>query len=154
MSGRARMGWIALLSLAGLGVSGYLAYAYLGEASVACLGGSSDCDAVKASPYAWLGPVPIPLLGLAGYAATLLLSALWFRLGEAGRETASLLIFGVSLVGVLFSSYLTYLEFFVIHALCHWCLASALIMLLVFGASCLDIVARRADARSGRTRPG
>jgi len=143
MSGRGRMVAIALLSLVGLGVSAYLAYAYLGEASVACLGGSSDCDEVKASPYAWLGPVPIPILGLGSYAATLLLSASWFRLGGAGRETASLLIFGVALVGVLFSAYLTYLEFFVIHALCNWCLASALITLLLFGVSCVDIARRR-----------
>ncbi len=143
MSGRGRMLAIALLSLVGLGVSAYLAYAYLGEASVACLGGSSDCDAVAASPYAWLGPIPIPLLGLAAYAATLLLSALWHRLGETGRETASLLIFGASLVGVLFSAYLTFLEFFVIHALCNWCIVSAVIMLLLFAVSCLDIARRR-----------
>jgi uncharacterized membrane protein len=37
----------------------------------------------------------------------------------------------VALAGTLFSGYLTYLELFVIHAICQWCVASAVIVTLL-----------------------
>ena len=64
------------------------------------------------------------MLGLAGYAGLLLAAVLR---GEAGAYLGLL----VALVGALFSAYLTYLEVFVIGAICQWCVASAAIM---FGA--------------------
>lgn len=42
------------------------------------------------------------------------------------------LIFLLAAVGVAFSGYLTYLELFVIHAICWWCATSALLTLLIF----------------------
>ena len=44
-------------------------------------------------------------------------------------------IFGISLVGVLYSTYLTYLELFVIYAICRWCVSSALIITAIFVVS-------------------
>ena len=61
------------------------------------------------------------MLGLVGYAG-LLFSAMWR--GEDGVYLGLL----IALVGTLFSAYLTYLEVFVIHALCQWCLVSAALM--------------------------
>lgn len=55
---------------------------------------------------------------------------------------ARLALFGMSLVGVLFSLYLTYLEVFVIEAVCAWCLTSALLMTLMF-LMASSLVARR-----------
>ena len=43
---------------------------------------------------------------------------------------------------LLFSAYLTYLELFVIHAICRWCVGSAVIITAIFVLSLLD--ARRA----------
>jgi uncharacterized membrane protein len=56
----------------------------------------------------------------------------------APRETAWLtaLITGW---GVLFSAWLTYLELFVIHAICMWCVISATLMLLLFVTSVVDL---------------
>jgi uncharacterized membrane protein len=76
---------------------------------------------VQKSSYATILGVPVAALGLVGY-SSLLLSAL--LRGEAGVYLGLL----VALVGTLFSAYLTYLELFVIHAICEWCVASAALM--------------------------
>jgi uncharacterized membrane protein len=76
---------------------------------------------VQSSRYATVLGVPVSVVGLAGYAALLLSASLRAEIGVY-------LGFFVALVGTLFSAYLTYLEVFVIHALCQWCLASAGVM--------------------------
>jgi len=119
---------IPLLVLAGLCVAGYLAYVET-TATPAICGPVGDCNAVQSSPYAKLfGVLPIGVLGVAGYMA-ILGAWLWSRFGN-GRlsELASLALFGVTLFGVAFSLYLTFLEPFVIGAVCAWCLTSAVIM--------------------------
>jgi len=119
---------IPLLALAGLGVAGYLAYVETRQVAAVC-GPVGDCNAVQASPYARLfGVLPIGVLGALGYVA-LLAAWLWRRYGR-GRlaELAPLAVFALALFGVLFSLYLTYLEPFVIRAVCAWCLTSAVIM--------------------------
>jgi len=124
---------MVLLSLLGLLVSLYmLAYALGLTGPVIC--GVGDCEAVQSSPYAKIGPVPVAGLGVAGY---LTLMILGFRgLQPSSRDSrllpALLLVGGV--VGLAFSAYLTYLEAFVIHAWCQWCVSSAIIMLLAFVA--------------------
>lgn len=76
---------------------------------------------MQSSRYAVLLGVPVALLGLIAYGGLIISAALW---GQAGIYLGFL----ISLVGTLFSAYLTYLEIFVIGALCQWCLASAAIM--------------------------
>lgn len=131
---RLRLTLQALLATAaaGLGVSLYLAYSYSTGGTLACPDGG--CAAVQHSPYAWIGPLPVPLLGALLYIALIGLAATALR-WEERRESLLLALFGLSLAGVLFSGYLTYLEFFVIHAVCTWCLISALLTVLIFGLS-------------------
>jgi uncharacterized membrane protein len=121
--------WITpILALLGLGVAGYLAYVETRQVAAVC-GPVGDCNAVQASPYARLfGVLPVGVLGAMGYVA-LLAAWLWGRYGR-GRlaELAPLAVFALALFGVLFSLYLTYLEPFVIRAVCAWCLTSAVIM--------------------------
>jgi uncharacterized membrane protein len=76
---------------------------------------------VQSSDYAELAGVPVAVLGTIGYA--LILASLLVP-GDAGRFAGALL----GLVGVGFSVYLTYLELFVIDAICQWCVASAVVM--------------------------
>ena len=119
---------IPLLALAGLCVAGYLAYVET-TATPAICGPVGDCNAVQSSPYARLfGVLPIGVLGAAGYVA-ILGTWLWSRFGN-GRlsELAPLTLFGLTLFGVAFSLYLTFLEPFVIGAVCAWCLTSAVII--------------------------
>ncbi len=110
------------LSLAGMAVAAYLAYVETAQVQAFC-GPIGDCNVVQQSPYARLfGLIPIGWLGVAGYVAILAASLVDSTLARQLR-------FGFIVVGVLFSTYLTFLEPFVIGASCAWCLTSALIMI-------------------------
>jgi len=52
--------------------------------------------------------------------------------GHRFNQTFLMAIFGLSLVGVLFSTYLTYIEIAVLKAICPYCVLSAIAILLVF----------------------
>ncbi|MBZ0304267.1 MAG: vitamin K epoxide reductase family protein [Anaerolineae bacterium] len=116
---------IPLVALVGLLDAGYLAYVELTQSEAVC-GAVGNCNAVQQSAYAQLFGIPIGVLGLVGYAAVALLWLLAWRLKQPIYRLA---LFAVALIGVLFSSYLTFLEPFVIGATCAWCLLSAVLML-------------------------
>jgi uncharacterized membrane protein len=122
---------IPVLALIGMGIAGYLAYIETQAVQAFC-GPVGDCNAVQSSPYAKLfGILPIGVLGVAGYVGIL---AAWIAgrvKGGRFKENASLAISGMALFGTLFSIYLTYLEPFVIRAVCIWCLSSAVIITLL-----------------------
>lgn len=119
------------LSLIGLGVAGYLAYVETQAVPAVC-GPVGDCNAVQVSSYARLfGILPIGVLGVIGYLVILGLWALSRFAGDELRSKSLAGVFGLSLAGTLFSIYLTYLEPFVIRAVCMWCLSSAVIMTLL-----------------------
>jgi uncharacterized membrane protein len=112
----------------GLGIAGYLTYVEASRVSAVC-GPVGDCNAVQQSAYSRLfNAVPVGALGLAGYA---LMVAAWLTGRLAGGRVAEqgrLALFGLAVLGTLFSIYLTFLEPFVIGAACAWCLASAAAM--------------------------
>ena len=111
----------AALGLAGLAIAIYLTVVHYDHSSPVCVGGGGGCEKVQSSDYAELAGVPVAVLGTIGYA--LILASLLVP-GDAGRFAGALL----GLVGVGFSIYLTYLELFVIDAICQWCVASAVVM--------------------------
>lgn len=120
---------IPALAIAGLGIAGYLAYVEVGAVSAVC-GPVGDCNAVQNSPYARLFGIPLGVVGLAGYIAIL---GAWLcqQRTEFFADQIPLIIFCTALFSVLFSIYLTYLEIFVIRAVCIWCLTSAVIVTLI-----------------------
>lgn len=124
----ARRRWITILSILGIGVSGYLTYTHFSGEPILC-GGSSSCETVNASRYAFIGPLPVAVLGLGMYIAIGLLSLLP---PSEDRIWPDQLLFGFALIGVLFSAYLTYVELFILYAVCWWCAASAVLILLIF----------------------
>lgn len=115
------------LALVGLGVAGYLAYVETQAVTAVC-GPVGDCNAVQTSEYAYLFGIPIGVLGVVGYLAIL---AVWAWQTWRPNRSALLTLLGMTIFGVLFSIYLTYLEPFVIGAVCAWCLSSAVIMTLL-----------------------
>lgn len=121
---------IPVLSVIGLGVAAYLTYVETQSVEAFC-GPVGDCNSVQSSSYAKIwGVLPVGLLGAAGYVAIL---AAWL----VGRQRwgwlstyAPAALFGMALFGTVFSIYLTYLELFVIYAVCIWCISSAIIITL------------------------
>jgi len=128
----------ALLSLAGLFISAYLYLYKLGRiGSLAC--GTGECETVQLSPWSRVAGVEVALIGVLGYAGLLGLSLAALQPGLAGRRWPATLLAGLGGVGVLFTAYLTYLELFVIHAICRWCVASAFVILAIFAGALLDL---------------
>jgi uncharacterized membrane protein len=121
---------IPILSVIGLGVAAYLTYVETQSVEAFC-GPVGDCNSVQSSSYAKIwGILPVGLLGAAGYIAIL---AAWLvgRLRWGWLSTyAPAALFGMALFGTVFSIYLTYLELFVILAVCIWCISSAIIITL------------------------
>ncbi len=124
-------GLLALLAVAGVGVAGYLTYVHWFDKPIAC-GGLHTCRAVAESSYAWIGGVPVAFFGLLGYLAILAVSLLWLATGDRFEGKPLLAIWGMSLAGLAYSIYLTYIELFVINAVCVWCASSAVIMTAIF----------------------
>jgi uncharacterized membrane protein len=111
---------IAGLALVGLGIATYLTVVHYTGAEPVCAV-NHGCETVQKSKYADLAGVPVALIGLIGYVS--ILASLAIR-GENGR----LIRVAITAIGFLFSAYLTYLELFEIHAICQWCVGSAVIM--------------------------
>jgi uncharacterized membrane protein len=113
-----------VLAVIGLGVASYLTYVHYSGIKPACsLGGS--CEKVQTSAYSHLAGVPVALLGLIGYVSILAL------LLAPESELTRFATVAVATVGFGFSAYLTYREVFSIHAICEWCVSSAVIMTLL-----------------------
>jgi len=128
------IGWqVASLgcAVAGIVVSGYLNAAHWDRRALVC--GVGDCHAVQSSRYAEVNGIPVALLGLGMYAVVVVLGLLRWRY-PAWRANATILAFAISLAGVLYVAYLTYLEVFVIEAICQWCVVSALLTVGLLGA--------------------
>lgn len=121
---------VPILALMGMGISGYLTITKLSNTTAVCLG-LGECESVQNSPYAVIFGIPIALLGFLAYAMILFLW--WWGLSpaRANSDLAPVGIFGISLFGFLYSAYLTYLELFIIEAICPWCVASAIVMTLI-----------------------
>jgi uncharacterized membrane protein len=108
----------------GVGVAAYLTYVHYAGLQPFCAGGSGGCERVQSSSYARLAGIPVAVLGLAVYLAIAV------ALGAAG-ERAQLAAAALAVTGFGFSAYLTYLELFVIHAICQWCVASAALLTML-----------------------
>jgi uncharacterized membrane protein len=118
---------IALFALAGTLVSAYLAlYAFGLVGEIAC--GSGGCQVVQNSPWARFMGVPVALIGLAGYGMLLVTALIGLQPAFAGSRAVSAILVAGAAGGAAFSAYLTYLEAYVIHAWCRWCVVSAAIV--------------------------
>ena len=129
---------IPALALLGIGISGYLTYVKFNHKIAVCLG-LGDCEIVQTSRYSEILGIPIALLGLGLYAA-LLVAWAWGRRPDAWlADQVPWVLFGLSLAGTLFSAYLTYLEVFVIRAICPWCVASAAVVTVLCVLTARDV---------------
>jgi uncharacterized membrane protein len=128
----------AVLAVVGIGVATYIAIAEGGGGTPKCLVGGHGCETVAQSRYAHLAGINVAIIGIAGYVVLLTAAALPGDPGRLGGFFAALIGFG-------FSCYLTYLELFVIDAICQWCVASAALMTIS-----LALAGARAFAYAGK----
>lgn len=122
---------IALFGVIGFAIAGYLTYTHYNEAALVCAVGG--CETVQTSRYSTIGPLPIALLGMGMFAAIIGLAVLRLMRSSIVRaETASIVAWGMLLAGILYYLYLTYVELFVLNAVCQWCVLSSIAAVVVF----------------------
>lgn len=116
---------IAFFAALGIGVAAYIAIAEAGGDSPVCLAGGSGCKTVADSSYSEVAGINVAIFGVIGYA---LLLASAFVANDAARLGGFLIALG----GFGYSIFLTYIEIFKIEAICQWCVASAVLMTIIF----------------------
>jgi uncharacterized membrane protein len=117
----------------GIGVASYIAIEEAGGGSAVCIAGGGGCETVAESEYSELLGVNVAVIGILGYVLLLVTAILR---GDGARMAG----FALALTGFGFSIYLTYLELFVIDAVCQWCVVSAALMTLLFATNVIRMV--------------
>jgi uncharacterized membrane protein len=127
----------ALVALAGLFVATYLTLYKLGViGQLSCSVGS--CETVQLSRWATLFGLPVAVWGVGYYAAAFALTLAGVQERFADSRGLSLALVVLTGWGLIFSAWLTYLELFVIHAICQWCVVSAVLATVLFVICFLD----------------
>ncbi len=120
----------AVFALLGALIALYLVVYDLGLSPLVCP--IKGCEVVQASVYAKILGVPVAIFGVIGF-VTLLAVSIW---GLSSRLLLGIqvrrVLLGLSGLGLLAYLWFSYLELFVIHAICFWCVTSSLMMLGVF----------------------
>jgi uncharacterized membrane protein len=135
---------LAVLDLIGLGIASYLSWVELRGELPNC-GPLHGCEQVALSEYSRIGGLPVAVYGVALSLLLFSLAIAWWRTND-GRLLAA--HYGLSLLGVTFEVYFTYLEVFVIGAVCVWCASYGLSLLARFAVA-LWIWRRRARPTAG-----
>lgn len=125
---------IQLLTVPGLLIAFYLLLYHNGTIISICTpSGWEDCGQVSGpgAPYASVGPIPVAMIGLIGYALIFLLVWLkdWLEIID---DYLPELLLATTGLAFLFSMVLTGLELFVIHAFCRYCVVSAVLITIMF----------------------
>ncbi len=127
-----------ILALIGLIDSLYLLWIKISQNKALCLPGLGDCWSVNTSRYSEIYGIPVSVLGVFAY--LVILALLWLE-DKDFKYKAYLpgLVFGITVTGVLYSAYLTYLEIAVIKAICPFCVVSAVVMTVLLIISTLRL---------------
>ena len=119
---------LAALDIAGLLIASYLAVVEVGGGVPAC-GPIAGCEEVALSDYSRIGGIPVAVFGVILSVVLLTCAVAWWRTDAYGLLLAH---YGLSLAGVLFEVYFLYLQVNVIRAVCVWCTAYGLSLILRF----------------------
>jgi uncharacterized membrane protein len=128
------------LSVLGLLVSIYMTIYKLTHNDVMCIG-NGGCSVVNNSSYSAIYGIPVALVGVGGYLSILAVLLLEKR-NPTGflRDNATMILFGITLMGFLFTLYLVYVEVVLLKALCPFCVTSQITMTLIFIVSVVRLV--------------
>ena len=129
---------VAALALAGIFISIYLTLYKLGViGELSCSIGS--CETVNSSRWSVFLGLPVSAWGLFFYLDVFVLALVGTIPRLENERLLSIVLAAQAAIGVLFSAWLTYLELAVIHAICIWCVTSAIVVLLIFFVSVADL---------------
>ena len=129
-----------MLAMAGMGVAAYLTYSHYADQPIACAG-LSGCQAVENSEYSKLVGIPVAVLGMLFCAGLLALVLARLARLPLAEEWAPLAAFSMTLTGVAFAAYLTYIEVFVVEDVCIWCASFASIITVAWLITIVDVLA-------------
>jgi len=126
----------AFFAAIGTAVSAYLFWVHYSGSLALCIG-VGGCEAVQTSRYAMVGQLPVAAIGLGGFLAILAVAV-----ARIVREHPwlDLALFGLSLAAALYVAYLTYIEIFVLGAICPWCVTAAICAVAVFVLAARDLL--------------
>jgi len=127
------------LSIVEMAIGLYMTIYKLTSNDSLCLG-SGDCSTVNASPYSQVFGIPVATIGLVGALLIFIILMLETRGSKFFKQNATLIIFGLCVTGFAFNIYLVYLEFYIIKALCPFCIASQITMTILFVLSLIRLV--------------
>jgi len=134
-----RLSQLAILfTVIGLLVSIYMTIFKITNNESMCIG-SHGCSVVNSSRYSEVNGIPVAVIGVGGYLAILAVLLLERRPGFF-RQNGTLLFFGLSLTGFLFTLYLIFVEVALIKAYCPFCITSQTVMTLIFIISVIRLV--------------
>jgi uncharacterized membrane protein len=143
---------VALLSLVGILIALYLTLYKVGVVgNLSCTIGS--CEMVNTSRWATFLGLPVAAWGLAAYVALFALSLAGTSDRLAASRVISWLLVGIAGWSVLFSAWLTYLELFVIDAICIWCVTSAVLLVGILVVSLIDLKGAKGARGAELLRP-
>ncbi len=136
-----------LITMIGLAVSIYMTIYKLTNNDSMCIG-NGGCSIVNESVYAEIYGIPVAAFGVFGYLAIMSILILEKKAGPSialrasafFEQNATMLTFGLTLIGFLFTLYLIYLELFVIKAICPFCVTSQVSMTLLFILSVIRLI--------------
>ncbi len=131
---------LTVLAVAGMGIAAYLTYIHYADQPIACAG-LSGCAAVENSEYSTIIDIPVALLGILFCAGLLALVLARMARLPLAEEWAPLAAFSMTLAGVAFAAYLTYIELFVLEAICIWCTSFAGIVTVAWLITLVDVLA-------------
>lgn len=120
--------FLLAIAVVGLIVSGYLLALYTTGTPIPC-GLHGACEVVRNSSYASFFGIPTPAFGVIFYLILVVLAEMWQPKAGARYRWA---LWITATIGVSVSVFLTYIEAFVIHAWCRWCVVSALLTVAAF----------------------
>jgi uncharacterized membrane protein len=124
---------IAFVATLGIAVAAYITIVESGGGAPACVAGGHGCQTVAESKYSHIAGINIAIFGLISY--VLVLASAFFA-----NDLARLGSFAIALGGFGFSVYLTYLEIWVIEAICQWCVGSAILMTILFALTATRLI--------------
>lgn len=128
---------VAALALAGIFIATYLTLYKLGViGELSCSIGS--CETVNTSKWSRFAGLPVAGWGVLFYVEVFIIAVIGTTARLADQPVISIILVIESAIGVLFSAWLTYLELAVIHAICIWCVTSAVIVTLILLVSIAD----------------